>query len=97
MGGCDRPSHKTPNRTAAVGTDRTHRHRRTQRGLRRQPRRGHFLLGLIFGAAGGFAGAFGGYQARKRIVNALAVQDMYVALVEDAIAILGSLWIVLTV
>jgi len=43
---------------------------------------------------GGIAGAFGGYQLRARLVKALGQPDFYVALVEDLIAIGGSLFIV---
>ena len=52
------------------------------------------LLGALLGAAGGVAGCFGGYQARTRIVKALGKPDIYVALIEDIIAIAGSLWVV---
>lgn len=44
-------------------------------------------LGAILGAAGGVVGAFGGYQARARLVNALNVPDFVIATLEDAIAI----------
>ena len=52
------------------------------------------LIGALLGAAGGVVGCFGGYQARTRIVKALGKPDIYVALVEDLIAIAGSLWVV---
>jgi uncharacterized membrane protein len=39
-------------------------------------------------------GCFGGYQARTGFVKALGVPDIYVALVEDLVAIGGSLWTV---
>ncbi len=52
------------------------------------------IAGALLGAAGGVAGCFGGYQARKRLVKSLGSPDIYVALVEDLIAIGGSLWVV---
>jgi len=52
------------------------------------------LLGAVLGVAGALAGTFGGYQARTRLVRALGVPDIYVALLEDLIAIAGSLWVV---
>ena len=51
-------------------------------------------LGAVLGAAGGIAGAFGGYEVRKRLVGALNVPDFVVALAEDAVAIGGGLLIV---
>ncbi len=50
-------------------------------------------LGALLGSAGGVAGCFGGYQMRMRLVKALAVKDVYVAVVEDFVAIGGSLWV----
>ena len=52
------------------------------------------FLGALLGAIGGVAGCFAGYQARTRIVKVLGVPDIYVALVEDLVAIAGSLWVV---
>jgi uncharacterized membrane protein len=52
------------------------------------------VLGALAGALGGIVGCFGGYQARTRVVKALGVRDLYVALAEDALAIAGSLWAV---
>lgn len=51
-------------------------------------------VGAGLGAAGGVVGAFGGYQARARLVKALGVPDLYVALAEDVVAIAGSLFVV---
>jgi uncharacterized membrane protein len=50
--------------------------------------------GAVLGVAGGLVGTFGGYQARTQLVKRLGIRDLYVALVEDLVAILGSLWIV---
>lgn len=52
------------------------------------------LLGALLGVGGGVVGSFGGYQARKRLVKALGTPDIYVALLEDLVAVAGSLWIV---
>ena len=54
---------------------------------------GAVLLGGILGAAGGVAGAFGGYAARKRLVQAFKTKGVFIALLEDVIAIAGSIWI----
>ena len=52
------------------------------------------LPGALLGAIGGVAGCFAGYQARTRIVKALGTRDIYIALLEDLVAITGSLWVV---
>jgi uncharacterized membrane protein len=51
-------------------------------------------LGGCLGAAGGIIGAFGGYQIRMRLVAALKVPDIAIALAEDAVAIGASFLIV---
>jgi uncharacterized membrane protein len=43
---------------------------------------------------GGAAGCFSGFQARRRLVKSLRTGDIYIALLEDLIAIAGSLWAV---
>ncbi len=52
------------------------------------------IAGAVVGAVGGVVGAFGGYQARARLVKALGTPDIYVALLEDIVTIAGSLWVV---
>ena len=46
--------------------------------------------GLGAGVVGAVLGTLGGYQARKRLVAARGGQDLPVALLEDAVAILGG-------
>jgi uncharacterized membrane protein len=50
--------------------------------------------GAALGSAGGITGAFAGYQVRTRLVSALKVPDLLIALFEDAVAICGGLLIV---
>jgi uncharacterized membrane protein len=50
--------------------------------------------GAVLGVAGAIAGAFAGYEVRKRLVSALKVPDFVIALMEDAVAIGGGLVIV---
>jgi len=52
------------------------------------------VLGGVLGAAGGVVGCFGGYQGRRGLVKALGSPDIYVALVEDLVAVFGCLWVV---
>jgi len=52
------------------------------------------VIGAVLGGAGGLIGAFAGYQARTRLVRALGVPDVVVALIEDAVAIGGGFLIV---
>jgi uncharacterized membrane protein len=52
------------------------------------------LLGAVLGALGGVAGCFAGYRARAALVRSFDTRDIYVAVVEDFVAIAGSLWIV---
>jgi uncharacterized membrane protein len=46
-----------------------------------------YWLGALIGAIGAIAGAFGGYQARVRLVRGLHVPDAAIAIPEDLIAI----------
>jgi uncharacterized membrane protein len=52
------------------------------------------LVGAGLGVIGGVVGCFGGYHARARIVKSLGQPDFNVAMIEDLIAIGGSLFIV---
>ena len=45
------------------------------------------ILGAILGAVGGIIGAFAGYETRRRLVAALNIKDIFIALVEDLITI----------
>ena len=52
------------------------------------------VLGAVLGGVGGVVGCFLGYRARTGLVKALSTRDLNVALVEDLVAIAGSLWVV---
>lgn len=52
------------------------------------------FLGAILGAVGGVAGCFLGFRARTGLVKSLGTRDLNVALVEDLVAIAGSVWVV---
>jgi uncharacterized membrane protein len=52
------------------------------------------VAGAILGAAGGVAGAFAGNRIRAGLVKAFKVPDFVIALLEDAVAIGGGLFIV---
>jgi len=52
------------------------------------------FVGAGLGSIGGIVGCFAGYQARVRLVRSLGQPDFYVALLEDLVAIGGSLFIV---
>jgi uncharacterized membrane protein len=54
----------------------------------------NLFLGMALGAVGGIAGAYTGFHARMRLVKALRVPDLYVALAEDVLAIGGCVLIV---
>jgi uncharacterized membrane protein len=45
------------------------------------------FMGAAFGAIGAVAGAFAGYELRRRLVTGLNVKDIFIALPEDVIAI----------
>ena len=50
--------------------------------------------GLLAGAVGAVAGTLGGYEFRIRLVRAIGGKDLPIALLEDAIAVCGAIWIV---
>lgn len=52
------------------------------------------IAGALLGALGGVVGCFAGYRARTGVVRSLATRDLYIALIEDLVAIIGSLAIV---
>jgi uncharacterized membrane protein len=45
------------------------------------------LAGAGLGSIGAVAGTFGGYEVRRKVVNDLGTRDLYVALIEDVIAV----------
>lgn len=51
--------------------------------------------GLLAGVLGAGAGTRGGFETRARLVRAIGGKDLPIALLEDAIAILGAVGIVL--
>ena len=52
------------------------------------------LTGAALGLLGGVVGAFVGYRVRSQIVKGLGIRDIYVAIIEDVVAVAGCLWIV---
>jgi uncharacterized membrane protein len=46
-----------------------------------------WLPGAALGGIGAVLGTFGGYQVRTRLVGALKVKDIFVAIPEDLVAI----------
>ena len=52
------------------------------------------FVGAALGLLGGIVGCFGGYQIRSRLVRSLRQPDLNIALLEDLVAIGGSLFIV---
>jgi uncharacterized membrane protein len=44
-------------------------------------------LGAILGVGGGVIGAFAGYEIRKKLVAALNINDLFIALLEDLVTI----------
>jgi len=45
------------------------------------------IIGAILGALGGVIGAFAGYEVRRKLVSALNVKDIFIALLEDLVTI----------
>jgi uncharacterized membrane protein len=52
-----------------------------------------WIVGAVLGGIGGIAGAFAGYQVRTRLEKALKCPDFVIAILEDAVAIGGGLFI----
>jgi uncharacterized membrane protein len=52
-----------------------------------------FVGGMFLGIIGAVAGTFGGYEFRKRLVRDIGGRDLPIALLEDAIAIMGAILI----
>jgi uncharacterized membrane protein len=52
------------------------------------------LVGALIAAVGAIVGAFGGYEARTRLVRGLKVPDAVIAIPEDLIAIGAGLLLV---
>jgi len=50
-----------------------------------------WVLGIICGVTGSIGGAFAGYHVRRALVTGLRLPDFVVALVEDIVAIGGTL------
>jgi uncharacterized membrane protein len=52
------------------------------------------MIGAILGAIGSLIGTFGGYQARTRLTSSLKVKDVFIAILEDLVAIGFALFLV---
>jgi uncharacterized membrane protein len=52
---------------------------------------GRSITGMVAGALGAVAGTLGGSEARARLVKATGGKDLPIALIEDAVAIIGAL------
>jgi len=52
------------------------------------------IAGGLTGASGGVAGTLGGYEFRSRLVKVVGGRDLPIALLEDFMAVAGSLLIV---
>lgn len=51
-------------------------------------------IGAVCGGLGAVAGTLGGYEVRTRLVKALNVPDLVIALVEDLVAVGGGFFLV---
>lgn len=52
------------------------------------------IIGAILGGIGAVIGAFAGYEIRRRLVTALNIKDIFVALAEDLVTIGPALFFV---
>lgn len=50
-----------------------------------------FITGTVLGALGAVIGTFGGYEIRRRLVSGLSIKDIFIAILEDLVAI-GLAW-----
>jgi len=53
-----------------------------------------WLYGLLLGAIGSLVGAFSGYYLRRGFVQGLRIPDLLIALMEDAVTVAGTLFLV---
>ena len=51
------------------------------------PRRSSLWVSALKCGVGGIIGAFAGYEIRRRLVSALNVKDIFIALLEDVVTI----------
>ena len=56
---------------------------------------GNLYLGMACGAAGAVAGTLGGYAARIGLVRAIGGRDLPIALLEDVVAVVGAVCLVM--
>jgi uncharacterized membrane protein len=54
---------------------------------------GSLWVGALLGTVGALVGTYGGYYARTGVVKALHSPDFVIALVEDAVAVCGGLFL----
>ncbi len=54
---------------------------------------GSVWMGALLGVIGALVGTFGGYQIRTKTVKALHSPDFVIALIEDAVAVCGGLFL----
>lgn len=52
------------------------------------------IIGAILGGLGGVIGAFAGYEIRRRLVAALNIKDIFIAVLEDFVTIGAAYFIV---
>jgi uncharacterized membrane protein len=45
------------------------------------------IIGAVLGVVGGVIGAFAGYEVRRKLVAALNIKDIFVAVLEDLVMI----------
>ena len=84
----------TPSRTKPPGTDCANPRRGTIWRGRRRCGRQSLALGAVLGIAGSLVGTYGGHAARIGLAKTLKAPDFLIAVLEDAVAIGGGLFIV---